>query len=100
MQQFQGFQFHSASHGLGFIDDIHFEGGSYDRTHEYGKPVQVFHTKGLQVIGVPPQLQEILRNEDILRANAVTTSISCHFETEKCFYLLRVESACHMALPR
>lgn len=99
MQQFEGFQFHKASLGLADIQDIRFTWRSRDCIREYGKPVQIFQTKGMQVIGVPPELLDILRPEDIRKANGVTTAVSAHFETEKGFYLLRVEAVCHLALP-
>lgn len=99
MEKFQGFQFHHASTELGQVEDIRFRGGSYDRTPEYGKPVQVFHTKGLQIIGVPPELTRILRPEDIHKANRVVATFSAHFETAQRFYLLRVQSTCLMAMP-
>jgi hypothetical protein len=99
MQKFKSFSFHNPSMDLSQIEDFRFKGGSREATPDYGKPVRIFQTQGLQIVGVPPELTRILPVHVINRADGVKTSVSCHFETEQGFYLLRVRLVCHMAMP-
>jgi len=100
MQTFQSFAFHNSSVDLSRVPDIRFAGESQEATAEYGKPVRIFQTQGLQVIGLPPELTRILSPQVLRHAEGVQSSVTCHFETEQGFYLLRTQMVCHLSWPR
>ncbi|GAB3493915.1 hypothetical protein GCM10027399_14350 [Curvibacter fontanus] len=94
------FHFGSASTPLDAVTDIHYRERAAAQLPIPSKPVKVFHTHGLQVVGVPDELLRILGAPTIRKANQSPLVVSAHFETEACFYLLRIHSRIHMALPR
>lgn len=49
MQKFRSFSFHNPSVDLSQIEDFRFKGGSREATPDYGKPVWIFQTQGLQI---------------------------------------------------
>jgi hypothetical protein len=50
MQKFKNFSFHNPSVDLSQIEDFRFKGGSREATPDYGKPVRIFQTQGLQIV--------------------------------------------------
>jgi hypothetical protein len=93
------FKFGNASTALGDIAEIHYREHAAPHTHKQAKPVKVFYTHGLQVVGVPDELIRILGPQSIRKANGTRLITSAHFETPDAFYLLRIETVAHMALP-
>ncbi|MDO8767369.1 MAG: hypothetical protein Q7K57_01410 [Burkholderiaceae bacterium] len=100
MAQDFGFKFGGKSTAFGDIADIHYRENAAPISRRQGKPVKVFYTHGLQVVGIPDELVAILGPQAIRRANGTKVTLAAHFETADAFYLLRIESVAHMALPR
>lgn len=94
------FKFGHPSHPLDDYGDIRYRENSVPLTRRQGKPVKVFYTHGLQVVGVPQELVQILGARAIRQANGTRFVTSSHFETADAFYLLRIETLAHMALPQ
>lgn len=94
-----GFKFGGRSTSFGDIADFQFREQEAPVTRRQGKPVKVFYTHGLQVVGIPEELIGILGAQAIRKANGVKTVVAAHFETADAFYLLRIETVAHMALP-
>ena len=91
MQHYANFRFGSGSVGLDGVQEIYYDVGQGPAVQDYGKPVQIFHTRGLQIIGIPHALR---------RGNGIQTMVSAHYETEQGFYLLRIHSSARLAFPR
>ena len=94
-----GFRFGNSGTALDEMADIHFREQAVSGIEIPSQPVRVFHTHGLQVIGVPSELQSILGQPTLVRANQIPMVPSAHFAVESGFYLLRIHNRVHMALP-
>lgn len=70
------------------------------RVHPKGKPVRVFHTSGMQIIGIPQELLRVMDQSAIERAGELKTVLTAHFETPDALYLLRIDNFTYMAMPR
>lgn len=88
------FKFTNASTPFGDIGELEYRERWAPVTRKQGKPVRLFYTHGMQVVGVP---EELIR---ILGPDAIRSITSAHFETEYAFYLLRIENLARMALPK
>ena len=93
------FKFGNASTAFGDIADFQFREHAAPHSRTQAKPVKLFYTHGLQVVGVPDELIRILGAQSIRKANGTRLITSAHFETAHAFYLLRIETVAHMALP-
>ena len=100
MQHYANFRFGSGSVGLDGVQEIYYDVRQGPTDQDYGKPVQVFHTRGLQIIGIPHELVRILGPHALRRGNGIQTMVSAHYETEQGFYLLRIHSSARLAFPR
>jgi hypothetical protein len=95
-----GFKFGARSTSFGDIADFEFRENDAPIKRVQGKPVKVFYTHGLQVVGIPEELLALLGARAIRKANGIKTVVAAHFETADAFYLLRIETVAHMALPQ
>ena len=93
------FKFGNASANFTDINEIDYREQEVPILRTQGKPVKLFYTHGMQVIGVPDELISILGAQAIRRANGAKLITSAHFETANAFYLLRIEALAHMAFP-
>lgn len=100
MQHYANFRFGSGSVGLDGVQEIYYEAANAPSVQDFGKPVQIFHTRGIQIIGIPKELVRILGPQTLRRGNGIQSMVSAHYETEHGFYLLRIHSTARMALPR
>ena len=94
------FKFTNASTPFGDIGELEYRERWAPVTRKQGKPVRLFYTHGMQVVGVSEELIRILGPEAIRKANGIRSITSAHFETEYAFYLLRIENLARMALPK
>lgn len=93
------FRFGSGSTALDQASDILYRERAASQLPIPSKPVRVFHTHGLQVVGVPEELLQRLSPAAIVQASQTPLVASVHFESEHCFYLLRIHNRIHMAMP-
>jgi hypothetical protein len=99
------FSFQGSSHSVPLCDiqDVRFD-ASQTRLRG-GKPVQAYFTQGLQIVGVPPSLLQVLgryRLDGINLRQAQTHTrlvTSVHIETATAIHLLRVDSGVVLAYP-
>lgn len=80
--------------GFAFNEEIN------GHVHPKGKPVRVFHTSGMQIIGIPQELLRVMDQSAIERAGQLKTVLTAHFETPDAVYLLRIDNFTYMAMPR
>lgn len=59
--------------------------------------VRAFHTQGLQVIGMPQELVQVLGKPHLCRASQVKFVTAAHFETDLGLYLLLVHNQVQLA---
>lgn len=100
------FRFHGSSHSIPLrdIQDVRFD-ASQSRLRG-GKPVQAYFTQGLQIVGVPPSLMQVLGRYrldgiNLRQAQAGARLVtSVHIETANAIHLLRVDSRVVLAYPQ
>jgi hypothetical protein len=64
-----------------------------------GKPVRVWHTQGLNLIGVPKGLIQCLGAPRIKKVGVFPSLHSTHIETESGFYMLRIHCTSRLVFP-
>ena len=64
-----------------------------------GKPVRVWHTQGLNLIGLPQGLINVLGTMQIKQAAVFPSLHSAHIETERALYMLRIHSTSRLVFP-
>lgn len=130
------FKFANSSTALKDIHDVRFQHDPAQRGSQgekpigprQGKPIHAFFTQGMQIVGVPPELVDILGRQAVATMNGgvnfgdvgkpVRTAngtngidgggadkgarliTSVHIETPQAIYLLRIENQVYMAMPQ
>ena len=115
------FSFGNASTALKDIHQVRFSARQPEVRPRQGKPLQAFFTQGMQIVGVPQQLIDIVGRPAIASLNAGvnfgdvgqpgtagTRAIdqgprlitSVHLETPDAIYLLRIDNQVYMAMPQ
>lgn len=117
------FKFANSSTALKDIHSVRYQEGLSGQpkhfAHQQGKPIHAFFTQGMQVIGVPKELIQIVGRTAIAslnggvnfgdvgkpidssaakdKGNRLITSV--HMETADAIYLMRIENQIYMAMP-
>ena len=119
------FKFAQSSTALKDIHEVRFQGEHAKVIQRQGKPLHAFHTQGMQIVGVPPELIALVGRQTIASLNggvnfgdvgkapkffAGDTGVqvdprqrlitSVHLELADAIYLLRIENQVYMAMPQ
>ncbi|OYU44717.1 MAG: hypothetical protein CFE44_11415 [Burkholderiales bacterium PBB4] len=120
------FKFAQSSTALKDIHEVRFQGQRPHVLQRQGKPLHAFHTQGMQIVGVPPELVALVGAQTFSALNGgvnfadvgktpkffsseeskVQTDprhrliTSVHLELPEAIYLLRIENQVYMALPK
>ena len=120
------FKFAQSSTALKDIHEVRFQGKNAQVLQRQGKPLHAFHTQGMQIVGVPPELVALVGRQTIASLNGgvnfgdvgktpkffagadpvarvdprhrLITSV--HLELTDAIYLLRIENQVYMAMPQ
>ena len=120
------FKFAHSSTALKDIHDVRFQGKHPQVSQRQGKPLLAFHTQGMQIVGVPPELIALVGPQTFASLNGgvnfgdvgkapkffaqgcspghvdprhcLITSV--HLELPEAIYLLRIENQVYMAMPQ
>lgn len=120
------FKFAHSSTALKDIHEVRFQGKHAKVLQRQGKPLHAFHTQGMQIVGVPPELIALVGQQTFASLNGgvnfgdvgnapkffkgsesgvqldprhrLITSV--HLELPDAIYLLRIENQVYMAMPQ
>ncbi len=115
------FSFGRTSTALKDIHEVRFSAHQPQVRQRQGKPLQAFFTQGMQIVGVPQQLIDIVGrpaiaslnggvnfgdvgqpvsagSRDMDKGTRLITSV--HLETPDAIYLLRIDNQVYMAMPQ
>lgn len=120
------FKFAQSSTALKDIHEVRFQGKHPEVQQRQGKPLHAFHTQGMQIVGVPPELIALVGPHTFASLNGgvnfgevgktpkffagsdaglvadprhrLITSV--HLELPEAIYLLRIENQVYMAMPQ
>jgi hypothetical protein len=98
MDKFE-FRLHYPSTSAEAPEDLRFAEWVVPIHQREGKPVKVWHTQGLNLIGVPSGLIQCLGVSRIKKASVFPSLHSTHIETNEGFYMLRIHSTSRLVFP-
>lgn len=117
------FKFANSSTALKNIHTVRYQEGQSGKhkrcANQQGKPIHAFFTQGMQVVGVPQELIQIVGrtaiaslnggvnfgdvgkpiDDSLAKGNGNRLITSVHMETDDAIYLMRIENQIYMAMP-